>query len=462
MRYLVAMPLRTSSALSLLTLSLPALSLPAILFGVSAAGCGGEDAPPGPVDPEPAACDVTLVDPAITVADGGLARLELAVGEDVTELSAVVDQGEIVATDDAWQLRAPYGAGAVTVTLPHLCAGEAAEAVLSIPVRVSSWSALPSWTAGVDGPINREYGNFWIDPADPDRAWAFGGFHYEPQQFTAANELWSLDLTTDTWSQHSPVDPPLQPGAGLALVGEGEAIVFGGLIDSSTTPFLLSRLDYAAEPPTFTDLATGSSPSFGDYQPSLLWDAPRGRVLSICGVNTSAGYHCDVRLVDPATGEVTVIETAGEAPVGRNGHFWVHDAVNERFVMFSGDRGAPTCDCHPDTWALELAEDPPRWVALDTPGAPVGRRNGAYALDPDGQRMFVWGGTPDGATTAPGLWALHLEQGREAWHQVMPSGEAPPERASGAMIYDAARKRLIMGFGNSGAGNFTDMWSLSL
>lgn len=435
----------------------------ALLLVGSTIGCGGDDAPSDPPD-EPAACDVTLADPEISVADGGLARVELVVGEDVTELEASVDQGEVVAVEGAFDLRAPYGIGgsAVTMTLGHLCAGEPTQATVSVPVRVATWAALPAWTGGVDGPINREYGNFWVDPGNPDRVWAFGGFHYEPQQFTAANELWSLELTTDTWIQHAPVDPPLQPGAGLALVGEGEAILFGALIDSSTTPFLLSRLDFAADPPVFTDLATAASPSFGDYQPSLVWDEPRDRVLSVCGVNTSTGYHCDVRLVEPTTGEVTVVETAGEAPVGRNGHFWVHDAMNERLVFFSGDRGSPTCDCHPDTWALELAEDPPRWVALDAPGAPVGRRNGAYALDPDGHRMFVWGGTPDGATTAPGLWALDLGRGREAWHQVMPAGDAPPERASGAMVYDAARKRLIMGFGNSTAGNFTDMWSVSL
>ena len=445
------MPLRTTR---------PLLAL--LLCGLTA-GCGGDGAP-SPTDPEPTACAVTLADPEVSVAEGGLVRIELVVEADVTEVEATVDQGEVVAVEGGWELRAPYGIGgsALTLTLPHLCAGEPAQATASVPIRVPTWSALPTWTGGVDGPINREYGNFWIDPANPDRVWAFGGFHYEPQQFTAANELWSLELSTDTWSQHSPVDPPLQPGAGMALLGTGEAILFGGLIDSNTTPFLLSRLDYAADPPAFTDLATASSPSFGDYQPSLVWDEPRGRLLSICGVNTSAGYHCDVRLVDPATGEVTMLDTAGEAPPGRNGHFWVHDQSNERFVLFSGDRGSASCDCQPDTWALELGEDPPRWVALDAPNAPVGRRNGAYALDPDGRRMFVWGGTPDGATTAPGLWALDLDRGREAWHQVVPAGEMPPERASGAMVYDAARRRLIMGFGNSSAGNFTDMWAVSL
>jgi hypothetical protein len=433
------------------------------------AACGS-DADPQP-EPQPAptaACGVTLADGAAdSVASGGRVLLELSIGADVLELSAIASQGEAVLDGASLVVKAPYGSGgtSVSVTLPHQCDGEPVETVLELPVRTPTWSAMPSWTEGVDGPTNREYGNLWIDRDNPDRVLAFGGFHYKPQQFTAANELWAYDLVGGAWTQLSPIDAPLLPGGGMALVGDTEAYLFGGLVDGNTTPYALTHLDYAASPPVFTDItssAGGEGNVAGDYQPSLLWDVPRNRLVAVCGVNTSWGPHCEVRIIDPTTGSAVLAETTGEGPVGRNGHFWVHDAETERLILFSGDRGAPDCDCHPDTWALELAEAPMRWVQLDAPGAPVGRRNGAYTLDPDGHRMFVWGGTPDGATSAPGLWALDLDRGQEAWYEVLPAGELPPERASGAMVYDQTRSRLVMGFGNSSAGLFADLWALSL
>ena len=68
---------------------------------------------------------------------------------------------------------------------------------------------------------------------------------------------------------------------------------------------------------------------------------------------------------------------------------------------------------------------------------PIGRRNGAFALDPLGHRLLVWGGTADGATAFPGLYALDLDRGREAWHRVTTEG-APTVRAAGGAGAGAA------------------------
>jgi hypothetical protein len=151
-----------------------------------------------------------------------------------------------------------------------------------------------------------------------------------------------------------------------------------------------------------------------------------------------------------------------DAPAGRNGQFFVHDVETERLIIFGGDAGGTaSCECVNDTWALELSEDPPRWVKLATEGAPIGRRNGAYVLDPVGHRMFIWGGTPDGMNTAPGLWVLDLDRGYESWKEV-PLGGSPPERTSGRAVYDAPRQRLLMGFGNGDGGIYADLRAVNL
>ncbi len=418
-------------------------------------------------EPTPGTCAVELSEQTTSLSEGGRARLALSVEGEVSALTAVTSTGEVRIEDTTLVAKPAYGTGgtSMSVTLQFECGGQPQETAIDFDVRAIRWSALPTWTPGTDGPLNREYGNMWIDQENPDRMLAFGGFHYQPQQFTPANELWQFDLVNNAWTQLNPVGAPLRPGAGLALIGGQEAIYYGGLVDGSTTPFAMEHLNYAGDTPTFTsiDIMVGplGGPS-GDYQPSFLWDAPRERLISACGLRAGGGHHCDVRAIDRTTGESTTLAAAGEAPVGRNGQLWVHDEMTERLILFSGDRGDAMCDCEPDAWALELSEDPVRWVPIAMGSPPVGRRNGAFALDHDGHRMFVWGGTPDGASAAPGIFALDLDRGAETWHLVEPEGEPPPDRASGAAVYDAARQRLVMGFGNSSAGNFTDLWALEL
>ena len=439
-----------------------------LLFALLGSACTTTvaDDPDDPPITEPAHCEVAPADAVTSVSEGGRARIALTVEGEVSGLTALASAGQARIEDTTLVAKPGYGMAGVSmsVTVQYDCAGTPQETTVDVPVHGIGWSSLPTWTPGVDGPLNREYGNVWIDAQNPDRMLAYGGFHYQPQQFTPANELWEYDLVNHAWRQLSPVGAPLRPGAGLALIGDSDAVYYGGLVDGNSTPYAVDRLDYSGDAPMFTNVVDGTgglNGGTGDYQPSLVWDAPRNRLIAACGLNNAWGTHCRVRTIDVETGMSTTLEAVGEAPTGRNGHFWVHDVETERLILFSGDAGSPSCDCQPDTWALELSEEPVRWVRIAVDAPPVGRRNGAFALDPEGHRMFVWGGTPDGATAAPGIWALDLERGAERWHQVQPTGEAPPDRASGAMVYDAARSRMVMGFGNA-AGNYTDLWSLAL
>ena len=111
----------------------------------------------------------------------------------------------------------------------------------------------------------------------------------------------------------------------------------------------------------------------------------------------------------------------GDLPPGRNGHFWAYDDVEDRLIVFGGEGwpGSATCTaCRHDTWALEMGRSPPEWVRLAEDGGALGdlgRRNGSFVLDPVNRRLLVWGGTPDGRTTFPGLFAFDLRRGHEGW-----------------------------------------------
>ena len=79
------------------------------------------------------------------------------------------------------------------------------------------------------------------------------------------------------------------------------------------------------------------------------------------------------------------------------------------------------------------------------PGSPAGRRNGPSAWDPMGPRLFVFGGTSDGATSQPGLFAFDARPGHESWTEIVREGQ-PPMRSSG--FAGATEDGVWLGFGN--------------
>lgn len=405
----------------------------------------------------------------------------LAVGATtVVTLSGNFEAAQIVgAVPEGWraafinprdlELKAPYVTGPASspLMIDYTCGDFVEPREVTLSARALEFAPLASWTPGATGPLAREYFSMWIDPVAPDRLWLFGGFHYVPRQFTTGHDVWSLDLVAEAWTAHPDGPQRGLPGAGVARLPDGRVYRYGGLNfnaipNERDTPFVLHRIDTSTAGLTFTEPPL-QGPSYGDYHPSFFHHPRTQKLYAVCGLNDQVGAHCDVSAYDPEAETFTTVAVTGPAPIGRNGHFWAYDERTDRLIIFSGEGypGTNNCrNCQQDTWALELGATPFRWVQLTASGAPVGRRNGAYVLDPLHHRLFVWGGTPDGRTSAPGLWALDLTPGQEAWHEVPTTGDARV-RTSGAAVYDGARRRLLFGFGNN-PSPLADLWALPL
>ncbi len=345
---------------------------------------------------------------------------------------------------------------------------------VNLLTRPIGFRPLPAWQENVDGPLAREYFGIFIDEEDSDSLYVYGGFHYQPRQFTPGFDLWRLDLANETWTQLEwEGDGHRMAGFGAARwPGTRTALLFGGLEATGfgfALPFRLSVLDYAAEPPAFTALAPTGAPAAGTYQPALFYDEPRSQFIAVGGQDLS-GTHMDITGFDPAANSWFRIPSEADPmfgrPDGRTGFFWAHDPAARRLIAYSGERGGNEqggCNCADDTWLLELGQDPPRWRRLVLPGEPLGRRNGLFGFDPVNERFFVFGGTRDGMLTSAGLFALELDEGRERWVQIpLPDAGAPPVRSSGAMVFDPARRRMLLGFGNDGAAIYADLWEMAL
>lgn len=159
----------------------------------------------------------------VSVIEGG--RLVLDHDGDVIEASGEGMSVTVGAADVS--LRAPLGAGVHTLSLR--CAQS--ERTVEVSVIALAFSSVASWEpddrAGL--PAGREYFAWWKSPVPNDAAvYLYGGFAYEPTQFTPTSELFRFDLSASTWTsmaQHG--DRPLHGGR-VATSPSGEVRYFGG------------------------------------------------------------------------------------------------------------------------------------------------------------------------------------------------------------------------------------------
>ena len=328
-------------------------------------------------------------------------------------------------------------------------------------------------------PPGREYFAWWADADDPDTAWLVGGFQYQPEQFTPANDLFSLDLTTDRWTDHGEQTAVIKTGgAHVAIDDAGRTFRFGGLGRSDagdfTLPFALNEFDATApDGEKFVTRSPQNAPVSGRYQSAFFWE-PNVNAFVVVGGQNETGAEFDVALFDPDTNTWSSLQTAGDPegvvayPAERVSFAWGHLARQHRLFIFGGDVIGPPvgngCNCTNDTWALDFTTTPPQWELLRTSTFPEERRNPAFGIDPVGERFFMLGGTPNGAVTSQGMWALDLTPGSERWTRIgsLDVSGGPAARTSGGILYDAVRDRLVFGFGNNAQGIQTDLWELDL
>lgn len=447
---------------------------------LSACGGPGDESPSRP-DAGPAPLDAAAPPPcelAVSIAGTPTAALAFFPGQhrrvevagsgwaslEIREAPSFV-RAEIDGT--ALDLVADYGGeGAGPLVLVGHCPDRTTEVSIALTERPLPFQPLVPWSPGVSGPLAREYFAMWIDPTSADRLWVVAGFQYVPAQFTPARDVWSLDLTTERWTAHGEV-APWRAGATVAVHPEGYAVMYGGLDTEASaprdTPFSLFRIDTVGGDLTFTPLAPAGAPDHGDYQPSFFYHPPSGRFIAACGMNDVEGGHCKVSALDLAGDRWSELRAEGPAPAGRNGHFWAYDAESDRLLVFSGEGSPPSAgctNCLHDTWELRIDGDTARWSQLDAGADRLGRRNGAFVWDPAQRRLLIWGGTSNGRTTRPGLWAFEPRDDGGRWTAV-PTDERAPGRTSGAAVFDNRRGRALLGFGN-GAALYSDLWSLPL
>ncbi len=349
----------------------------------------------------------------------------------------------IVTLDDGHGQKAPY---AVSVTIDPI-----------------GWTSDLHWVSSTEtggtGPSGREHGTFLMDDT-AGTVMLIGGSGYPPQvpQSTPLGDFWKLDIASGTWTTVTPqgdVMPPVASARAVRMPGTTTAYLYGGYTgDGSTDTSDLYRADYGSGQLTLTKLTQVSAPPPRELH-GFGFD-PTTQTFALFGGFSYANGSAfgDTWTMQLSGNTATWTKLAGTGPSPRYGFFFGTDEVAGRFIVYSGAQdptGTDPINAAQDTWALDLRQSPPVWSqVLDgtETNHPPGRRNGCFVVDPRGPSLYVFGGTSDGMTTQPGLFALDMRPGNEGFSEIVrPS--APPVRSSDFGFYDNTTDAVSCGFGNN-------------
>lgn len=170
-----------------------------ITLAASLVGCQGAKPPCAGWEPT-----------AQTIVAGGRAELPIP----ATARAALVNVTS-GAGIEAWRegddviVRANYVAGEDSLTLT--CDSGA----ITVPITVEplAFEPLVEWEpSATTGPAGREYFAWWMADGGENALYLYGGFVYEPKQFTPSQELWRFDLGTKVWTTVAQTGEPPPPG----------------------------------------------------------------------------------------------------------------------------------------------------------------------------------------------------------------------------------------------------------
>ena len=332
---------------------------------------------------------------------------------------------------------------------PFLTAAALLPAVLLPAVLLPAVLGAQTWTQlAATGPSPRRNAAAIYDPA-AHRVVLFGGRSADGDH----NDVWALDLVTETWSEITPDDdgPTPQPRFTHNAVYDAaahRALIWSGRLLTPTSSVLLNDVwafDLSSD--RWQALEAATEPPIARYGTAAVFDPVAGQLVTFAGF-TTAGRFDDTYRFDPDTGVWVDVSPASGQPGKRCLHVAAYDAPRHRMIIFGGQRGNDSLD---DAWAFDLAGG--TWSALASAPQTGGRRFPAAAYDPVEDRFLAFGGLATDGSKGGDLWALDLAG--DAWTQVSSSGPAPRDGA--VLVSVPGLARLVL-FGGTGQEHLGDPW----
>lgn len=279
---------------------------------------------------------------------------------------------------------------------------------------------------------------------DGEQLYVFGGRSPDP-----LDDLWTFDLSTDTWTQFTAVDgPAARFGHNAVFDAErGRMVLFGGQAGGT---FFNDAWAFDVADGKWTQLSAGESGPSPRYGAAGALD-PAGRFLVSHGF-TDAGRFDDTWGYDLGGGAWAEASPQGERPLERCLMRAVWDDGAGRLLMFGGQStGIPFLG---DLW--QLRQD--GWRELAAEPKPSPRNFYAMVFDDEGGRLVLFGGSTESGP-ADDLWLF--DSTTNSWSERSPEGEAPAARFGHDAVWMPGSRSLLMFGGSDGSQDLNDLWELT-
>jgi hypothetical protein len=256
------------------------------------------------------------------------------------------------------------------------------------------------------------------------------------------NDLWAFDGTRWTALPSSGVEVW---GMRLAFDSRrGRVVSFGGY--GNRRPLSDVRV---LEKDVWTGL--GQLSEMPALEAGFVYDSRRDRFIAFGGTTGEGDAYGDTWQLAGSTWT----KVATQSPPARQGHVMVFDERRGRTVIFGGTGPYKEGQTPPrlgDLWEF----DGQRWSAREFANGPSARTSPGAAYDSKRGVTVVFGGV-DGTGFLADLWTWNGAEWRKL-ADASPAGPAP--RATGQLVYDDKRDRLVL-FGGRNRwpdGDLNDTW----
>lgn len=257
------------------------------------------------------------------------------------------------------------------------------------------WSALRPTAP----PTARSGFGFAADPAH-DRALLFGGLLNLTTDRVAA-DTWSFSFATENWTNLTGTTRPGAREAPAFAVGNGVALLYGGVDPNVTGTGELIYSDtwlLNLSTGTWRQISVASSPG-PLLGAGLVWDPARSEFLLFGGC-----YPCvsSVWAFTPSNSTWSLVAPSGPMPAPRRDASWTWEAGRQLAILFGGANGTTTFN---DTFFFDPASG--LWTELASSVGPAPRSSAASDLFavPGNETLFLTGGGTAGAAFSD-AWRL--------------------------------------------------------
>jgi hypothetical protein len=271
------------------------------------------------------------------------------------------------------------------------------------------------------------------------------------------NKIWSLSLEgAAIWSELDQRGPTPTAGPGCVLVRDTRRNRLL-LWDGQPWPNNGELFELAlAENGSWRRVETLNSPPRAAGGGPSFYDERRDRVVVYIGHDWYNFSNSVWELRLTGTPEWRLLTTSTPGPA-RGGAAGAYDPEGDRLFLYGG---ANYDGIHGDTWALEFSPTP-HWVQLQIKSPPA-RALARAVYDPNRRRILMIGGLPGytGSDAFREVWALDLAHD-PSWKRLEPLGSIPSYLYMTPIVHDPIRDRMVI----IGRGAFQERmrtWALTL